>query len=80
MNPKAACLKRRGDEEKMNDEVSEKRMNLSGSFDNTKRSSKKQQQQVRRQGTFCGNNYGIDFVLCFAVSLFILFPRGVSYD
>jgi len=49
LNPKAACLKRRGDEEKMNDDVSEKRMNLSGSFDNAKRSNKKQQ-QVRRQG------------------------------
>jgi len=50
LNPKAACLKRRGDEEKMNDDVSEKRMNMNGSFDGSKRPGNKKPQQVRRTG------------------------------
>ena len=51
LNPKAACLKRRGDEEKMGDDVAEKRMNMSGSFDAPKRQqNKKTNHQVRRPG------------------------------
>ena len=52
LNPKAACLKRRGDEEKMSDDIAEKRMNMSGSFDATKRQqNKKTNHQVRRPGS-----------------------------
>lgn len=52
LNPKAACLKRRGDEEKMSDDVAEKRMNMSGSFDASKRpQNKKTNHQVRRPGS-----------------------------
>ena len=51
MNPKAACLKRRGDEEKLNDDVTDKRINMSGTFDGNKRPGPRKPQQVRRAGT-----------------------------
>jgi len=48
LNPKAACLKRRGDEEKMHEEVGDKRMNMGG-LDGGKRPGRRTQ-QVRRTG------------------------------
>lgn len=50
LNPKAACLKRRGDDEKLSEDVSDKRMNMTGTFDQSKRPGNKKPQQVRRTG------------------------------
>lgn len=50
LNPKAACLKRRGDEEKMSEDVTDKRLNMGGSFDGNKRPGVRKPQQVRRAG------------------------------
>jgi len=46
LNPKVACLKRRGDEEKLNED-SDKRMSLGGGIDGSKRGGRRPQ-QVRR--------------------------------
>lgn len=65
LNPKAACLKRRGDEEKHNEEVNDKRMNMSGSFDAPKRGGgggggARKPQQMRRTGNASMENAIID--------------------
>jgi len=46
LNPKAACLKRRGDEEKLNDEIADKRMAMGGMGD-SKRGGRRPQQNRR---------------------------------
>ncbi|XP_047132834.1 transcription factor 12 isoform X2 [Hydra vulgaris] len=47
LNPKAACLKRRGDEEKLGDDVSDKRISLGGLID--KRNQRRPQQSINYQ-------------------------------
>jgi len=49
LNPKVACLKRRGDEEKLNEDAADKRMSMAGLVDGSKqRGGRRQTQQVRR--------------------------------
>lgn len=47
LNPKVACLKRRGDEEKLNEDGGDKRMGMSGLVEGSKRGARRPQ-QVRR--------------------------------